>query len=116
MKILISCEFSGIVRNAFTARGFDAWSCDILPSEIPGQHIQGDVRAVLADGWDLMIAFPPCTHLSASGARWWPEKRVVGQHALDFVRLLLDAPIPLIALENPVGIISRAIRKPDQII
>jgi len=117
-RVLIACEFSGLVRDAFAARGWDAWSCDLLPSERPGQHIQGDVLQVMADRWDMMIAFPPCTHLCASGARWFAEKRADGrqQAALAFVQQLLDAPIPKIALENPVGIISTLIRKPDQII
>ena len=91
-------------------------SCDLLPSETPGPHHQGDVRDVLAHGWDLMIAHPPCTHLAVSGARWFKDKREEQAEALDFVRLLLDAPIPRIALENPVSIISSKIRKPDQII
>jgi hypothetical protein len=91
-------------------------SCDLLPTDIPGLHYQGDVRDVLGDGWDLMIAHPPCTHLAVSGARWFKEKRVEQAEALDFVRRLLDAPVPKIALENPVSIISSRIRKPDQII
>ena len=114
MRVLIACEFSGIVRQAF--RGHDAWSCDLLPSERVGQHIQGDVLDVIDDDWDLMIAFPPCTYLASSGARWWAEKCVEQEAALDFVRALLDAPIPMIALENPIGIISTRIRKPGQII
>lgn len=118
MRVLISCEFSGIVRDAFIARGHDAVSCDLLPSERPGPHIQGDVLAVLNDGWDLMIAHPPCTHLAVSGARYFAEKRADGrqQAALAFVQALLDAPIERIALENPVSIISSRIRKPDQIV
>lgn len=116
MKVLIACEFSGIVRDAFTARGHDAWSCDLLPTERPGQHIQGDVRDVLGDGWDIMIAFPPCTHLAVSGARWFEHKRAEQASALDFVHLLLNAPVPRVALENPVSIISSRIRKPDQTI
>ena len=118
MRVLIACEFSGIVRDAFRERGHDAMSCDLLPSETPGNglHYQGDVRDVLDDGWDLMIAHPPCTHLAVSGARWFVNKRTEQAEALDFVRLLLDAPIPRIALENPVSVISTAIRKPDQII
>jgi site-specific DNA-cytosine methylase len=91
-------------------------SCDLLPTDVPGPHYCGDVRDILDDKWDMMIAFPPCTHLSASGARWWKDKVVEQAWALDFVRLLLDAPIEKIALENPVGKISSAIRKPDQII
>jgi site-specific DNA-cytosine methylase len=116
MKILVACEFSGIVRDAFTARGHDAWSCDLIESESPGKHIMGDVRAILADGWDLMIAHPPCTHLSVSGARYFYRKQKEQAAALDFVRTLMAAPIPYIALENPVSVISSRIRKPDQII
>lgn len=116
MRVLVACEFSGIVRDAFAARGHDAWSCDLLPTEKPGQHIQVDVLKVLAYGWDLMIAHPPCTHLAVSGARWFKEKARAQAEALDFVRLLFDAPIHRIALENPVSIISSKIRKPDQII
>jgi len=116
MKILIACEFSGIVRDAFAARGHDAWSCDLLPSERPGNHIQCDVLKMLAGRWDLMIAFPPCTHLAVSGARWFKEKVSEQGEALEFVRQMLNSPIPRIALENPVGIVSSRIRKPDQII
>lgn len=116
MRVLVACEFSGTVRDAFAARGHDAWSCDLLPSETEGQHIQGDVLAVLDQGWDLMVAHPPCTHLAVSGARWFKDKQVEQAEALDFVRALLNAPIPRIALENPVSIISSKIRKPDQII
>lgn len=118
MKVLIACEFSGTVRDAFRARGHDAWSCDVLPTETPGPHIAGDVLEVLDESWDLMIAHPPCTHLAVSGARHFARKRASGeqQSALEFVRRLLDAPIARIALENPVSVISTAIRKPDQII
>jgi site-specific DNA-cytosine methylase len=116
MRVLVACEFSGVVRDAFAARGHDAWSCDLLPTERPGQHIQGDVLAVLGDGWDLMVACPPCTHLAVSGARWFAEKRAEQEAALDFVRMLLAAPIERIALENPVSVISSRIRKPDQIV
>ena len=119
MRVLVACEFSGIVRDAFAARGHDAWSCDLLPSERPGQHIQGDVRWYLNGlwgDWDLMIAHPPCTHLAVSGARWFAGKQIEQAEALEFVRALLDAPIPRIALENPVSIISSRVRKPDQII
>jgi site-specific DNA-cytosine methylase len=116
MRILVACEYSGVVRDAFLARGHDAVSCDLLPTEQPGPHYQGDVRDVLDDGWDLMVAHPPCTHLAVSGARWFKEKQQEQAEALDFVRLLLDAPIARIALENPVSIISSRIRKPDQII
>jgi site-specific DNA-cytosine methylase len=91
-------------------------SCDLLPSEVPGPHYQGDVRDIINNGWDLLIAHPPCTHLAVSGARWFKDKLVEQQEALDFVRMLLDAPIPRIALENPISIISSKIRKPDQIV
>jgi len=116
MRVLIACEFSGIVRDAFIAKGHEAFSCDLLPTELPGNHIQGDVREILGDGWDLMIAHPPCTHLAVSGARWFKNKVREQAEALDFVRLLLAAPIPHIALENPVSVISSKIRKPDQVI
>jgi len=116
MKVLIACEFSGIVRDAFAARGHDAWSCDILPTEREGQHLQCDAREVLSDGWDLMIAHPPCTHLAVSGAAWFHKKQNEQAEALNFVRCLLAAPIERIALENPVSVISSRIRKPDQII
>ena len=116
MKVLVACEFSGIVREAFGKLGHDAWSCDLLPSEISGNHIQGDVLNILNDGWDLMIAHPPCTHLASSGARWFARKNGQQQEALDFVQLLMDAPIERIAIENPIGVISTKIRKPDQII
>ena len=116
MRVLVACEFSGTVRDAFRALGHDAMSCDLLPSERPGPHYQGDVRDVLGAGWDLMVAHPPCTHLAVSGARWFAAKRGEQEEALAFVRLLLDAPIPRIALENPVSVISSRIRKPDQTI
>ena len=116
MRVLIACEFSGRVREAFIKHGYDAWSCDLIPSEIPGHHINGDVRMVLDEEWELMIAHPPCTHLAVSGARWFKDKQKEQVEALDFVRTLLDAPIPRIALENPVSVISTHIRKPDQII
>ena len=118
MKILVACEYSGAVRDAFRDRGHDAMSCDLLPTDAPGPHYQGDVSDILNDGWDMLIGFPPCTHLAVSGARWFPEKRADGrqQAALDFVRLLMDAPIDKIAIENPVSVISSQIRKPDQTI
>jgi hypothetical protein len=115
-KILIACEFSGIVREAFRLIGHTAVSSDILPSEIPGDHYQGDVRDILNDGWDLMIAHPPCTHLCVSGARWFKNKIEEQKEALVFVQELMNAPIPKIAIENPVSIISSRIRNPDQII
>lgn len=115
-RVLIACEFSGIVRDAFRRLGHDAWSCDLLPTEREGPHYQCDVREVLGMGWDLMVAHPPCTHLAVSGARWFKEKAAEQEESLDFIRLLLYSPIPQIALENPVSIISSRIRKPDQII
>jgi site-specific DNA-cytosine methylase len=116
LNVLVACEFSGVVRSAFRAAGHNAWSCDILPAEDGGEHIQTDVADILRFGWDLMIAHPPCTHLAVSGARWFKDKQQEQQDALAFVQLLLDAPIPHIALENPVSVISSRIRKPDQII
>jgi hypothetical protein len=118
MRVLIACEFSGIVRDAFAAKGHDAWSCDLLPTERPGNHIQGDVLEVLGQGWDLMVAFPPCTHLAVSGAAWFEEKRKDGrqQQGIDFFLALANADLPAIAVENPVGIMSKIYRKPDQVI
>ena len=117
MRVLVACEFSQTVTKAFRERGHEAYSCDVLPTEgKPGWHIQDDVLSHLNDGWDLMIAHPPCTHLAVSGARWFKNKTVEQLEALEFVRQLLSAPIPKIALENPVSIISTRIRKPDQII
>lgn len=115
-RILVACEYSGTVRDAFAKLGWDAWSCDLLPSEKPGNHYQGDVRDMLSKSWDIMVAHPPCTHLAVSGARWFKDKVKEQAEALDFVRLLLDAPILHIALENPVSIISSKVRKPDQVI
>lgn len=119
MRVLIACEYSGAVRDAFLALGHDAMSCDLLPTDVPGPHHQGDVRDVIDDGWDLMVAHPPCTYLALSGIHW--NNRIEGRaaktaEALEFVRFLLDAPIPMIALENPVGVISTHIRKADQYI
>jgi len=116
MRVLVACEFSGTVRDAFRAAGHDAWSCDLLPTEKPGPHLQGDVLAHIGEGWDLMIAHPPCTHLAVSGARWFHLKREDQAAALDFVKALMAAPVPRIAIENPISIISSRIRKPDQII
>jgi len=127
MRVLVACEFSGVVRRAFRALGHDAWSCDLLPAEdrdpdwqnptsVHPCHKQGDVRKMLNAHWDLMIAHPPCTHLSVSGARWFKDKQQEQAEALDFVRELMAAPIPRIAIENPISIISSRIRKPDQII
>ena len=118
MKVLIACEYSGRVRDAFIAKGHDAWSCDLLPTDAPGPHFQCDVADILNNDWDLMIAHPPCTHLAVSGARHFAAKKASGVQdaALDFVHMLLNANIPKIALENPISIISSRIRKPDQII
>ena len=116
MKVLVACEYSGKVRDAFKAKGHDAWSCDLLPTDVEGQHIQGSVLDVLDQGWDMMIAHPPCTHLAVSGARWFKDKQQEQQEALEFVSALLNAPIDRIALENPISIISTKIRKPDQIV
>lgn len=116
MRVLVACEFSGTVRDAFMARGHDAMSCDLLPTDRPGPHYQGDVRDVLAGGWDLMVAHPPCTHLAVSGAPHFHRKRVEQADALDFVRMLMAANIPRICIENPVSVISSRIRKPDQIV
>lgn len=125
MRVLVACEYSGAVRDAFLSLGHDALSCDLLTSESNVSdpsgllHYVGDVRDLLVLGdWDLMIAFPPCTDLSVSGARWWPAKRADGRQlaAVEFARLLMDAPVPRVAVENPIGFLSTAIRKPDQII
>ena len=116
MKVLIACEFSGTVRDSFIKKGHDAMSCDLLPTDKPGPHYQGDVFDIIGDGWDLMIAHPPCTHLAVSGARWFKDKQEEQAEALEFVRSLLNADIPQIALENPISIISSRIRKPNQII
>lgn len=116
MKVLIACEYSGRVRDSFLALGHDAVSCDLLPTDSPGPHYQGDVLEILGNGWDLMIAHPPCTHLAVSGARWFKDKQQEQAAALAFVQLLMDAPISRIAIENPISIISSRIRKPDQII
>ena len=116
MKVLVACEYSGAVREAFRRLGHDAVSCDLLPSEVHGPHYQGDVADILCDGWDLMVAHPPCTHLAVSGSRWFKDKVKEQAEALDFVRLLMGAPIAKIAVENPISVISSRIRKPDQII
>lgn len=119
IKVLVACEYSGAVRNAFRARGFDAWSCDLLPSEdFSMYHYQADVfKGPLQDEqWDLMIAHPPCTHLAVSGARWFKDKQTEQVEALQFVKDLLNVNVKHIALENPISIISSRIRKPDQII
>lgn len=119
MRVLVACEFSGIVREAFRERGHYAVSCDLLPSEAPGLHVRMDIRSpyLYQDmRWDLIIAHPPCTHLAVSGARWFKDKLPEQEAALALVRWLMDAPAPRIALENPISIISTRIRKPDQII
>jgi hypothetical protein len=119
MRVLAGCEYSGRVRQAFRDRGHDAWSCDLLDAEDGSPyHIKGDLLLLLDQGWDTLIVFPACTHLAVSGARHFPAKRADGrqQAALEFVRTLLAASIPRIALENPISIISSQIRKPDQII
>jgi len=118
MKILIACEYSGVVRDAFIKLGHDAISCDLLPTDAPGPHYQGDVRDLLDYPFDLMIAHPPCTHLSVSGARHFAEKRMDGrqQAAVSFFMMLAKSDIPMIAIENPVCIMSSLYRKPDQVI
>ena len=119
MRVLIACEYSGVVRDAFLAKGHDAMSCDLLPTDARGPHYQGNVSDVIDDGWDLMIAHPPCTYLSVSGMHWTTRglrDPKLTEDALSFVQLLMGAPIKKIALENPVSIISTRIRKPDQII
>lgn len=115
-KVLVACEYSGRVRDAFIRNGCEAVSCDLLPTDQPGPHYQGDVFDIINDGWDLMVAHPPCTHLAVSGARWFHKKQREQEEALDFVRRLMAAPIAQIAIENPVSVISSKIRKPDQII
>jgi len=117
-KVLVACEYSGTVRDAFIALGHDAMSCDLLPTDAEGPHYQGNVFDVINDGWDIMIAHPPCTHLAVSGAKHFAAKKASGvqDEALAFVQALMDAPINCIAIENPISIISSKIRKPDQII
>ena len=119
MRVLVACEYSGRVRDAFLAAGHDAMSCDILPTDSNGPHYQGDVRDVLYDDWDLMVAHPPCTYLSVSGMHWTTRglrDPKLTEDALDFVKLLMSAPIGMIAIENPVSVISSRIRKPDQVV
>ena len=120
MRVLVGCERSGIVRDAFLKRGHDAWSCDLMPSDsLNNQHFQDDIRKVLAQTshhWDLLVAFPPCTHLCISGARWFKDKQKLQDEALLFIHFLMSAPINKICIENPVGIISTKIKKPSQII
>ena len=121
MRVLIACEYSGIVREAFKAKGHDAWSCDLLPTEIPGQHIQDDVLKHLNDGWDMMIAHPPCTYLAVSGNRWmhddrYPLRHILRADAIKFFMKITNADIPEICIENPICIMSSIYRKPDQYI
>lgn len=116
MKVLVACEESGAVRDAFLKLGHDAMSCDLLDTSSPGPHYKGDVFDIINDGWDLMIAHPPCTHLAVSGARWFKYKEKEQKESPAFVRALLEADIPRVALENPVSVISSRIRKPDQIV
>lgn len=116
MRVLVACEYSGRVRDAFRKLGHDAMSCDLLPTDVDGPHHQGDVVELLHMGWDLMIAHPPCTHLAVSGSRWFKDKVKEQAEALVFVQTLMDAPIQRIAIENPISVISSRIRKPDQII
>ena len=105
MRVLIACEFSGAVRDAFLALGHDAMSCDLLPTETPGPHYQGDVCEVIGDGWDLMVAHPPCTHLAVSGARWFKNKVQEQAEAIEFVEMLWDCGVPRVCIENPVGVL-----------
>lgn len=116
LRILIACEFSGIVRDAFIKRGHDAISCDLLPTESPGPHYQGNVKIRLLKQWDLIIAHPPCTHLAVSGARWFKDKQYVQQQAINFFMMCINANANKICVENPVSIMSTRYRKPDQII
>lgn len=119
MRVLVACEYSGTVRDAFIRAGYSAWSCDLLPSDSPGPHYQCDVREILDNDWDLLIAHPPCTYLSVSGMHWTTRglrDPQLTEDALEFVRTILNAPVPRICLENPVSVISSRIRKPDQII
>ena len=117
MKVLVACEFSGVVRDTFRNLGHDAVSCDLLDTETEGPHYKGDIRDLLGNNsWDLMIAHPPCTHLAVSGARWFKDKQAEQRDALDFVWMLMSTTIPKWCIENPISIISSRIRKPDQII
>ena len=118
MRVLIACEFSGVVRDAFLARGHDAWSCDLLPTEVLGPHIQGDAVEAMKDGWDLVIAHPPCTHLAVSGAAWFEDKRKDGrqQEGIDLFMQFAACTTERYCIENPVGIMSTLWRPPDQVI
>ena len=120
MKVLVACEYSGVVRDAFRARGHDAWSCDIIPADGNQRwHLQRDVTEVIDDSWDLMIAHPPCTYLAVSGMHWTTRGKrdpQLTEDALDFVKYLMTAPIEKICIENPISVISTRIQKPSQII
>jgi len=118
MRALIACEFSGVVRDAFAAKGHDAMSCDLLPTERPGKHYQGDVMDIIDNRWDLIIAHPPCTHLAVSGAKHFAAKKADGRQrqGVDFFMLFTNTNCPRVAIENPIGIMSKIYRKPDQII
>lgn len=123
MKVLVACEYSGTVRDAFIAAGHDAMSCDLLPTDVPGPHYQGDVRDILGKDWDLLIAHPPCTYLCSSGLHWnkrRPERAALTEEAIEFARMFICGPetahIPRRAVENPIGCLSKRVRKPDQII
>ena len=116
MKILIACEFSGIVREAFRKKGHEVWSCDLLATEIEGNHYKCDVRKVLNKHWDMIIAHPPCTHLAVSGARWFKNKISEQKEAIEFFMQFVNHPCKHIAIENPISIMSTFYRKPDQII
>lgn len=124
MRVLVACEFSGTVREAFAAKGHDSWSCDLLPTEIPGQHYQCDLMEVLYDSWDLIIAHPPCTYLTNTGNRWmkpelkhkFPDRERQRAEAIDFFMRIANAPCEKIAIENPAGVMSTVYRKPDQVI
>jgi site-specific DNA-cytosine methylase len=116
MKVIVACEFSGIVRDAFTSVGHEAWSCDLLSTERPGNHYQGDIRDCLNNNFDLLIAHPPCTHLAVSGARWFKFKQKEQREAIEFFMLFVNAPIEYICIENPISIMSTHYRKPDQIV
>lgn len=118
MRVLVACEFSGTVRDAFAKLGHDAWSCDLEPTSLPGNHYQGDMFDIVNDGWDLIIAHPPCTHLAVSGARHFEKKRADGrqQQGIDFFMRVANIDVPKLAVENPIGIMSTIYRKPEQII
>lgn len=124
MRVLVACEFSGTVRDAFIARGHDAMSCDLLPSETSGPHYKGDVRDILGDGWDLLIGHPPCTYLTVSGNKWfkpeyaekYPTRHADREAAISFFMLLYNAPVSRVAIENPIGVMSSRFRKPDCVV